>query len=170
MACNPSFHSIQISQYSVIPKEMRGFHWNLKSRLYVASTLADKSVTCYKTPPPCEGFHCIMPDVPITPGTHFTMAASAHKANLNEIHLALNSLRPRQNGHHFAGQISSAFSWMKMLEFWLKFSLKFVSKGPINNIPALVQIMAWRQPGDKPLSKPMMVSLPSPGLNELMEK
>ena len=31
--------------------------------------------------------------------------------------------------------------------------------GPINIIPALVQIMAWRRPGDKPLSEPMMVSL-----------
>ena len=29
----------------------------------------------------------------------------------------------------------------------------------INNIPALVQIMAWRRPGDKPLSEPMMVNL-----------
>ena len=29
----------------------------------------------------------------------------------------------------------------------------------INNIPALVQIMAWRRPGDKPLTEPMMVSL-----------
>ena len=38
-------------------------------------------------------------------------------------------------------------------------SLKFVPKGPINNIPALVQIMAWRRSGDKPLSEPMMVSL-----------
>ena len=38
-------------------------------------------------------------------------------------------------------------------------ALKFVPKGPINNIPALVQIMAWRLPGDKPLSEPMMVSL-----------
>ena len=41
----------------------------------------------------------------------------------------------------------------------IKISLKFVSKGPINNIPALVQIMAWRWPGDKPLSEPMMVRL-----------
>ena len=38
-------------------------------------------------------------------------------------------------------------------------SLKFVAKGPINNIPALVQIMAWRRPGDKPLSEPMVVGL-----------
>ena len=39
----------------------------------------------------------------------------------------------------------------------IKISLKFVLKGPINNIPALVQIIAWRLPGDKPLSEPMLV-------------
>ena len=37
-------------------------------------------------------------------------------------------------------------------------SLKFVPRGQINNIPSFVQIMAWRRPGDKPLSEPMMVS------------
>ena len=40
-----------------------------------------------------------------------------------------------------------------------KFSVKFVPKGPINNISALVQIMACCRPGNKPLSEPMMVSL-----------
>ena len=35
-----------------------------------------------------------------------------------------------------------------------------VAKSPINNIPALVRIMAWRRPGGKPLSEPMMASLP----------
>ena len=54
--------------------------------------------------------------------------------------------------------LSIAFSWMKMLEFSIKFSLKFVPKGPIDNIPALVQIMAWRRPGDKPLSEPVMTT------------
>ena len=38
------------------------------------------------------------------------------------------------------------------------FSLKFVFEGLINNIPALVQTMAWCRPGNKPLSEPMMVS------------
>ena len=38
----------------------------------------------------------------------------------------------------------------------MKISLKFVPRGPINNIPALVQIMAWHRAGDKPLSEPMM--------------
>ena len=41
----------------------------------------------------------------------------------------------------------------------IKMSLKFVPKDPINNIAALVQIMACRRPGDRPLSEPMMVSL-----------
>ena len=41
----------------------------------------------------------------------------------------------------------------------IKVSLKFVPKGPINNIPALVQ--ATSRPGDKPLSEPMMVRLPT---------
>ena len=49
---------------------------------------------------------------------------------------------------------SNAFFWMKIYN-----SLKFVPKGPINNVPALVQIMAWRRSGDKPLSEPMVVSL-----------
>ena len=54
---------------------------------------------------------------------------------------------------------SSAFSWMKMFEISVKISLKFVPKGAINNIPALVQIMAWSRSGDKPLFEPMMVGL-----------
>ena len=42
----------------------------------------------------------------------------------------------------------------------IEFSLKYVRKGPIDNNLDLVQIMAWRRPGDKPLSEPMMISLP----------
>ena len=40
----------------------------------------------------------------------------------------------------------------------IEISLKFVLKGPINNKPALVQIMALRQTGDKSLSEPKMAS------------
>ena len=50
---------------------------------------------------------------------------------------------------------SKTFSWMKMYEFRLRFH-KFVPKVPNDNISALVQIMAWRRPGDKPLSEPMI--------------
>ena len=41
----------------------------------------------------------------------------------------------------------------------INISLKFVPEGTINNIPALVQILAWCLPGDKPVSKLMVVSL-----------
>ena len=43
----------------------------------------------------------------------------------------------------------------------INISLKFVPRGPINNTSALVQIMARHRPGDKPLSEPMMVRLPT---------
>ena len=45
--------------------------------------------------------------------------------------------------------------------FFIKISLKSVSEGPINNIPASVQMMAWHRPGDEQLSEPMMVRLPT---------
>ena len=68
----------------------------------------------------------------------------------------------------FQTTFSNTFSWMKFV------SLKFIPEGPINNIPALVQKMAWHWPGDKPLSEPKMLSLlthiyASLGLIELME-
>ena len=46
---------------------------------------------------------------------------------------------------------SNVFTWTKMYKLRLRFSLNFVPKVRINNIPALVQIMACRRPGDKPL-------------------
>ena len=39
----------------------------------------------------------------------------------------------------------------------IKISLRFLPKGPIDDIPVLVQVMAWHWPGDKPLSVPMIV-------------
>ena len=71
----------------------------------------------------------------------------------------LSTLRPRQNGRHFADDTFNRIFVKENVRFSIKFSLKFVPKGPINNIPALVQIMAWRRPGNKPLSEPVMVSL-----------
>ena len=47
----------------------------------------------------------------------------------------------------------------KMTSISLTISLRFVHKGSINNIPVLVQIIAWCQTVDKPLSEPMMVNL-----------
>ena len=71
----------------------------------------------------------------------------------------VNTLRPKQNGRHFADDIFKCFSLNENVSLRIKISLEFVPKGPINNFPTLVQIVAWRHPGDKPLSEPMLVSL-----------
>ena len=73
--------------------------------------------------------------------------------------LVFNTLRQRQNGHYFPDDIFKCIFMNENLSVLIKISLKFVPSGPINNIPVLVQIMAWRCPGDRPLSEPMMVSL-----------
>ena len=70
-----------------------------------------------------------------------------------------NTLRPRQNGRHFPDDIFKCIFLNENVWISIKISLKFVPKGSIDNIPALVQIMAWRRPGAKPLSELMMVSL-----------
>ena len=80
---------------------------------------------------------------PIQPPTHF------------------NTLRPRQNGRHFPDDI---FKWIfsnENVRISIYISLKFVLRGSINNIPTLVQVMAWRRPGYKPLSEPMMAKIPT---------
>ena len=53
----------------------------------------------------------------------------------------------------------NAFFFNENVWISIKISLKFVPNGPINNILGFVQIMAWRRPGVKPLSEPMMFSL-----------
>ena len=75
--------------------------------------------------------------------------------------IGFNKLRPRQHGRHFADDIFKGIFLNENVWIPIKFSLKFVPKGRINNIPALVHIMAWRRPGDKPLSKPMLVFVPT---------
>ena len=77
--------------------------------------------------------------------------------NFNEV--LVNTLRPRQNRRHFADYVFKCNFLNENVWIPIKISLKFVPKGPIDDIPTLVQIMAWRQPGDKPLSEPSMVSL-----------
>ena len=67
--------------------------------------------------------------------------------------------RPRQNGRHFTDDIFKCIFLNENVWISLKISLNLIPKVWIDNIPALVQIMAWRRPGDKPLSEIMVVSL-----------
>ena len=72
---------------------------------------------------------------------------SAH-ISLSCSSLTLNTLRPRQHGHHFPDDIFKCIFVNENVWISIKFSLNIVPGGPINNIPALVQIMAWRRLGD----------------------
>ena len=56
----------------------------------------------------------------------------------------ITTLKSRQNGRYFVDDIFKCF---------------FAPSFPINSIPTLVQTMAWRRPGDKPLSESVMFSL-----------
>ena len=92
--------------------------------------------------------------------------------DLRLTNLTLNALRQRQNGRHFTDDTFNHIFVNENVRISIKFSLKFVPKGSINKIPALVQIMACHLDGAKPLSEPVMVSPlthinASLGLNEL---
>ena len=65
----------------------------------------------------------------------------------------VNTLRVRQISRQFPDIFKCIFLNENM---WIsiKISLKLVHTDPINNIPSLVQIMAWRRPDNKPLSEP----------------
>ena len=73
-----------------------------------------------------------------------------------------DKLRPRPNGRYFPEYIVKSIFLNDNVYIFIKISLKFVLKGPFNNIPALVQIMAWRRPGDRAQSEPMMDRLQTP--------
>ena len=51
---------------------------------------------------------------------------------------------------------SKTFSWMKNVRISIQFSFKFVPKRPFNNKSALVQVMACRLFGAKPLPETML--------------
>ena len=65
---------------------------------------------------------------------------------------------PGQNGCHFVDNILKHIL-NENVRILIKISLKFVSKGPNENKSALVQVMAWRRTGDKPLPEPMLTQV-----------
>ena len=102
--------------------------------------------------------------------TKQTLEAVAYLHNMNQLTFsfmagaelsfyAASTLRWRKNGCHFAYDIFKCIFVNENVWILIKISLKYVPEGPIDNIPALVQIIAWRRPGDKPLSEPMIVNL-----------
>ena len=69
----------------------------------------------------------------------------------------VNAFRPWQNGRHFPDDIFKRIFLNENIWIWNTIWLDFVPMVPIGNKTALVQIMAWRRTGAKPLSEPMMV-------------
>ena len=69
---------------------------------------------------------------------------------------SLNSSSPGQNGRNFPNDIFRCIIVNEKFCIWIRISPQFVPMGPINNIPALVQIVVWHRSGDKPLSEPML--------------
>ena len=66
------------------------------------------------------------------------------------------TLRLRQDGPHFSDDIFKFILVHGNVSIFIYISLKYVSNDWIDNKQALVQIMAWCWPDDKPLSEPMM--------------
>ena len=75
---------------------------------------------------------------------------------------------PRQNGRYFADDIFKYIFVNEKVCIFIKISLNFVPKGPIDNNTALVQIMPWRRIGDRPLSEPMLTIYVAQGGDELI--
>ena len=70
--------------------------------------------------------------------------------------IIVNTLRPRLNGRHVAHDIFKCIFLNENIWILTKISLSYVPYGLIDNMAALVQIMAWHQPGYKPLSEQVM--------------
>ena len=106
---------------------------------------------------------------------HHDMDLAVWQRPLNSITHLLNTrkvhtLRPRQNGRHFPDDIFKRIFLNENVRIPISISLEFVPKGQINNSPALVQIMVWRRPGDKPLYCLVYWRIyASPGLNALID-
>ena len=59
--------------------------------------------------------------------------------------ICINTLRLRQNGRHFFSMdIFKCVVFKQNIYIPNKVSLEYGPKGPMNNIPTLVEIIAWR--------------------------
>ena len=99
--------------------------------------------------------HCL-PSLVVKQGNIILFPGQSTKAPYKQCNI--NTLRPRQNGRRFADDMFKCIFLNENVWIPIEISLTFVPKGSISNNPVFIQIMAWRRPGDKPLSEPMMVS------------
>ena len=79
--------------------------------------------------------------------------------NVNPSTGYIKTLRPRQNDRHFPENIFKCIFLNENDRIPTQISLKFVPRSPTDNKPALVQVMAWHQTGNKTLPEPMMTPM-----------
>ena len=70
--------------------------------------------------------------------------------------ILVNWSPPGQNGGNLADYIFKCIFINEKFYISIQISLKFVPRAPIDNKPALVEVMAWRRTGDKSLLEPML--------------
>ena len=131
---------------------------------HIMQTSTNEISFCDGIPPVSEGLNC---------GNRPHVMTSSYNDNVYIHPWSINTLRPRQNGRHFPDDIFRCIFMNENACISNTSWLKFVPRDPIDNNTALVQIMAWRRTGDKPLSEPIMAKVnwriyASLGLNELM--
>ena len=120
--------------------------WNLNQIQLFSFKKLCLSILSGKWHPFCSDSMCELKTVQLLLFTSWQILKTASKTS--EVHQPkpwsarrFNTLRPRQNGRHFADNIFKCIFLDENVWISLKISLKFVPKGPINNIPALLQIM-----------------------------
>ena len=136
-------HSVGLD-WGLIVVEYRAASWSTQK--YLLMVVMQRLIIML-----ANGFNCATHLV--IPSTH--EAAYTLQDKLSNHH-TIKSSTPGQNGHHFTDNIFRSIFWNEKFCLLINMSLKFVPKGPIDNKPALVQVMAWRRTGDKPLSEPML--------------
>ena len=86
---------------------------------------------------------------------HRGLKSGRHLADILKA-ISFNSSPPGRDYPLFADDIFRYIFVNEKFRILVKISLNFVPEGPIDNEPALVQILAWRRIGDKPLSEPAL--------------
>ena len=68
----------------------------------------------------------------------------------------INSLPPRQNGHHFTDDIFECIFMIGKFGISFRISPKFVLDDQVDTNSTFCEVMAWRRTGDKTLPEPML--------------
>ena len=107
--------------------------------------------------------HCVQCTLEKQCTAHHVIKSDLHPKNCisegptwNERKTSINTLRLRQNGCLYADHLFKCIFLNEIFLILVQILLKFHYQSLTIYLPALVQIMAWHQISDKPLSGPMM--------------